>query len=358
MLRGMGDFTAPGSEATSSGCGRRLRGGWKVFGDLLLRASGQHAARVIFHVPTGLGVRVLLFDEQPFVALAAIAHPHQREFAFELFAMHPELEIAALDLCGSGRVAEQLVRAAVPQHNASAAVFALGNVAFKIPVVERMILDVHGQVLRQRLQAGAFRHGPGFQSPVHFEAEIIMEPRRVVPLHAEEIAARCGPAIRLRLWLGRFIEGSFAAVFFERHPRRLLSFYASNRSILVRRMRSRLANVVACVLAVLFLGQPIALTALAGLQPTAAPCCKSSCCCRRSHHMAGGDGPALTAGSPCGECCHVSVQNTGRIAAIAPPVSAPVALEAGVRPDSSRLHSSFRTNLDPSLYQRPPPSLA
>ena len=45
-----------------------------------------------------------------------------------------------------------------------------------------------------------------------------MQARGIVPLHAEEIAARWSAIVWLRFGLGGFIERSLAVVFFERHP--------------------------------------------------------------------------------------------------------------------------------------------
>ena len=84
----------------------------------------------------GLRLGVLLLDEQPFVALAAAAHQHQREFAAQLFAVQTKFEIAALDLRQRRRVAQQFIGAAIPQHHAAAAVLALRNVALEAAVVD------------------------------------------------------------------------------------------------------------------------------------------------------------------------------------------------------------------------------
>ena len=188
--RGIGAFTAPAGIDRDWGLGVGDWLGRKVLGDFLLRAACEDAARVIFDVPAGLRLGVFLLDEQPFVALAASAHQHQREFAAQLFAMQAKFEIAALDLRQRRRVAQQFVAAAIPQHHAAAAVLALRNVAFKAAVVERMILHVHGQMFGQRLQARAFGNGPGFQGSVHFQAKIVVQPRGVVTLDAEVVARR------------------------------------------------------------------------------------------------------------------------------------------------------------------------
>ncbi len=176
------------SRAIAGGGSCRFVDGGKVVGDFLLGAAGEHAARVVLDVPAGFRGGVLLLDEQPLVALAAIFHADQGEFAGELFAVQAELEIAALDLGLAGCVAEQIEGAAVPEHHAAAAVLAFGDVAFEISVVERMIFDVDGEGFGERLKRGAFGDGPGFERAVDFEAEVVVQARGVVALDAEEIS--------------------------------------------------------------------------------------------------------------------------------------------------------------------------
>ena len=161
----------------------------KILGDFLLRSAGEYAARVILDIPARLRVGVFLLDEQPFIAFAAPAHQHQREFAAQLFAVQTKFEIAALDLRQRRRVAQQFVAAAIPQHHAAAAVLAFRNVAFKPAVVERMILHVHRKMFGQRLQTGAFGNGPGFQRSIHFQPKIVVQPRGVVTLDAKVVSS-------------------------------------------------------------------------------------------------------------------------------------------------------------------------
>lgn len=68
--------------------------------------------------------------------------------------------------------------------------------------------------LRKGLQARAFRHRPGFERAVHFQPEVVVQPRGVVPLDAEVVAARRSR----RRWLGfrSFVERPLALVFLQR----------------------------------------------------------------------------------------------------------------------------------------------
>jgi len=102
---------------------------------------------VRFGVPLGIGVGVLFLEQQPLVALAAILHADDGELSLELVAVQAELEIAALHLRPGGKTPSVSVRAAVPQHDASRAIVAGRDVAFKIAVVEWMIFHMHGEAL-------------------------------------------------------------------------------------------------------------------------------------------------------------------------------------------------------------------
>ena len=64
--------------------------------------------------------------------------------------------------------------AAVPQLDGAAAVLALGDRALEVAIIQRMVFDFHGQALVMRIERRALGHGPGFEYPVEFEAEIIV----------------------------------------------------------------------------------------------------------------------------------------------------------------------------------------
>src|SRR5215472_8785611 len=143
--------------------------------------------------------------------------------------MQPELQVAAFDLCGSRHVAEQLEGAAVPKHDTTATVLALRNVALETSVVDWMVFHMNGEGLRQWFQARAFGNSPGFESAVHLQPEVIMQPRGVVSLDAEVVGGRrsrgCGPG----LWC--LVERPFALVFLQRHYGLALSWHNSRPSL-------------------------------------------------------------------------------------------------------------------------------
>ena len=73
-----------------------------------------------------------------------------------------------------------------------------GNLALERRVVERMVLDVDGQVALPGLERDALRDGPARQRAVPLEAEVVVEPARVVALDDEDgLARRAAAAERL-----------------------------------------------------------------------------------------------------------------------------------------------------------------
>jgi hypothetical protein len=108
---------------------------------------------------------------------------------------------------------DELVGAVVEDLDRPAAVLALRDLALELRVLEGVVLDVHGEHLRARLERHALRHRPRGERPVLLEAEVVVQPARVVALHDEDrlFAALLG-AERLRRELGI----ALAAVLAER----------------------------------------------------------------------------------------------------------------------------------------------
>ena len=79
-----------------------------------------------------------------------------------------------------------------------------------------MVFCSDGEPLVGWIYAGAFRDSPTQKDAVKFQAEIVMQARRVVLLDkvGELFFAGVHPAGRR---FGRLLEIAFAAVFFERH---------------------------------------------------------------------------------------------------------------------------------------------
>src|SRR2546429_379706 len=75
--------------------------------------------------------------------------------------------------------------AAIPEHDEAGAV-AFGNHAFELAVREWMILDVHGEPLRLRIERGTLGDRPRQQHAVVLEPEVVVQMARQMLLDAEE----------------------------------------------------------------------------------------------------------------------------------------------------------------------------
>jgi len=75
--------------------------------------------------------------------------------------------------------------AAVPQLHRPAAILALGNGAFEIAIVERVVLDFDRKSLVMRIEGGSARHGPGLEDAIELEAQIVVQAPRFVALDNE-----------------------------------------------------------------------------------------------------------------------------------------------------------------------------
>src|SRR5881296_1204790 len=116
------------------------------------------------------------------------------------------------------RIAVGAPRSAVPQRDRPRAVLFFRNHTLEAAVIERVVLDVHGQPLVRRIEARALRHRPAFERPIELETEIVMQAAGCVLLHDETQASLpgcCHAALRLR----SLAEIAFAMVALETHDR-------------------------------------------------------------------------------------------------------------------------------------------
>ena len=94
---------------------------------------------------------------------------------------------------------DELIRPLVPELNGAGSVLPLRDLALEGRVLERMILDVDGEVLLPRLERDAFGHRPARKRSVPLKPEVVVQPARVVSLHDEDgILAGLAAAERLR----------------------------------------------------------------------------------------------------------------------------------------------------------------
>ncbi len=188
-----------------------------ALGDLRDRAPAHDRQRLLLENVWIAGAtrrRIVRLDQEPLLLLlsGARAHAHEMPFPVQLFALEHESE-AALPVVFV-RVTLGIPTAAIPDQHGATAVLPLRDGALEAVVLDRMILDVHGQALLARHQAWAARDGPALHHPVELEPEIVVQAARRVLLDHESVAfgAACLPA-RLR----RDVEPSFALIRLQAH---------------------------------------------------------------------------------------------------------------------------------------------
>ena len=111
-------------------------------------------------------------------------------------------------------LAKHVIIAAVPQHHGPAAILPLRDDSFEGRVFDRVVLDLHRQMLLAFLPGKPLWHGPGFQHPFHFQAEVVVQSARVVFLNDETRGALDQLRERLAAFrLGRHPEIPLLLVF-------------------------------------------------------------------------------------------------------------------------------------------------
>ena len=140
---------------------------------------GEHGLISARRTCGGRGV-VLLADDQPVALVTRQMGRDERIGAFEALPVQPDREAAV------GLVLDELVGAGVPDLDRAGAVLALRDLAVERRVLERMILDVNGEMLLAGLERDALGHRPARQRAVPLEAEVVVQPAGIVALDDED----------------------------------------------------------------------------------------------------------------------------------------------------------------------------
>ena len=141
-------------------------------------------------------VVVALAQDQPVLRVARQPRRHEGPRPTQPLAMQAHGQAAVAFLL------HEVVRPAVPDLDRAGAVVPGRDLALERRVLERMVLDLHREMLLSGLERNAFRHRPGGEGAVTLEAEVVMEPPGVVPLDDEGVLRgprpRAGGRNRLR----------------------------------------------------------------------------------------------------------------------------------------------------------------
>jgi hypothetical protein len=183
---------------------------------LVVGAAAQHRARVVLGVPPLHRVLVALVEQHPRLAGLAgspvAADQHQP--APELATVDLGVQLAGLDRRARVVGLHRLPGPDVPHHHVAAAVPARRDDALEVEVLDRVVLHVHREPARPRVEGRSLRDGPAHQHAVDLEAQVVVQPARPVPLHDEP--RRPVPGRDLPGRLGGAAEVPHAAVGVER----------------------------------------------------------------------------------------------------------------------------------------------
>src|SRR5581483_9110010 len=132
---------------------------------------------------------VVALDQEPRRPILVAAGAREDPGAVQLFTVEPEVKPS---FAQRGEWIGVLGRpdALVPEQHFARAVLLLRDHAFELAVLERMVLGLHGEPFVARIEARAFRYRPALQNAFQLEPEVVMQPRRRVPLNV--IAQRLG----------------------------------------------------------------------------------------------------------------------------------------------------------------------
>ena len=160
-----------------------------------------------------------MLDQQPVGSLLAfpLSHPGQDPAAVKFSALKGEVQLAFF-IRALGVVAVPI--AAIPNHDRAAAVLALRNSAFEVPVIQRMVFDLYRKPLIVRIERGTLGDRPGLENAVQFEPQIIMQVRCRMLLNQRSggastsltFAFPLGSAVFEKSRLARYFASSFLTI--------------------------------------------------------------------------------------------------------------------------------------------------
>ena len=153
------------------------------------------------------GVAVAPLDQQPLRLLAVHARTHEIPAAMQHPAVEFETDMTLVELLL--RIAFGCPVAFVEDLHLAGAVVAFRDLAFEAGVVQRMILDLHGQTLGAGVETRSLGNRPTFEHAVHLQAEVVMPAAGVMQLHHETRPA----AVPLALASGARFRRAFPTLF-------------------------------------------------------------------------------------------------------------------------------------------------
>ena len=109
----------------------------------------------------------------------------------KLLAMQNKLQFAVFEVCRDIIRIFRSVNALVPNHDRPRPILAFRNIALKIRVFQRMVLNRHREPFDSRIERGSFGHRPGLQYAANLKPEIVM---KISPLMLLDHKEQASPA--------------------------------------------------------------------------------------------------------------------------------------------------------------------
>jgi hypothetical protein len=129
-----------------------------------------------------------VFDQEPIgarVAPAVVPDADQHPTTLESFAGQDKFEVAGFDSVLGRLGTLRRPETAIPHLYRAAAVLALGDGAFEVAVVQRMIFHLHRQAFVSRIDRRPLGDGPRFEDAVQLQAKVIVQVARGMLLNDE-----------------------------------------------------------------------------------------------------------------------------------------------------------------------------
>jgi hypothetical protein len=154
---------------------------------LVVGPPAEHRAGVLLGVPSLDGVVVSLVQQQPLRLPGAVVTTlaDQHEATAQLLGGDVEVQRALGDLALRVGVVGRRPGPPVPDDDVAAAVLAGGDDPFEVGVLDRVVLDLHGQPADRRVERRALGHGPAEQRAIELEAQVVVQAGGPMALHDE-----------------------------------------------------------------------------------------------------------------------------------------------------------------------------
>src|SRR3954471_13822594 len=145
---------------------------------------------MVLRIPAAHRRLVVLVKQEPLLARAFRSAAHEDEASLELAAVEVEMELAIVHRVDRVLPSRPRPRSPAPDDDIAAAVLAGRDASLEVEVVEGMVLDMHRQTLRLRIERRPFRDRPAEQDAGGLQTQIVVKALGAVTLNDEPMSVR------------------------------------------------------------------------------------------------------------------------------------------------------------------------